>query len=316
MEVIEMLFSEIYGSYFNTVAYILELALSGDLTGKNLPEIVSQTAFGESILSIPASLTDGTWPLLTEDYRTPLHSAPTMPLTTLQKQWLKALLNDPRIRLFAPSEEGLEDVEPLYDPDTFVYFDRYTDGDPYEDETYIRCFRCILSALRDKRKLRVRFRGARGRRHSVICIPQRIEYSAKDDKFRLLSENNGNMLTINLARVQSVDVLDEWIEEDYQPVDYRERSLTMLLTNERNALERVMLHFSDLEKETEKLDNSHYRVKVWYKHEDETELLIRILSFGPVLHLLEPETLVKQVRERIERQFALQNSSETANSVE
>lgn len=311
-----MLFSEIYGSYFNAVAYILEQALAGNLTGKNLTEIVSRTAFGESVLSIPASLTDGTWPLLTEDYRTPLHEAPSMPLTTLQKQWLKALLNDPRIRLFAPSDEGLEDVEPLYDPDTFVYYDRYTDGDPYEDETYVRCFRCILSAIHEKRKLRVRFRGARGRRHSVICIPQRIEYSAKDDKFRLLSANNEKMLTINLARVQSVDTLDEWSEEEYRPVDYRERCLTMLLTNERNALERVMLHFSDLEKETEKLDDRHYRIKVWYKHEDETELLIRILSFGPVLHLLEPESLVRQIRERIERQYALQNSTETANSVE
>ena len=311
-----MLFSEIYGSYFNAVAYILEQALAGNLTGKNLTEIVSRTAFGESVLSIPALLTDGTWPLLTVEYRTPLREAPSMPLTTLQKQWLKALLNDPRIRLFAPSGEGLEDVEPLYDSDTFVYYDRYADGDPYEDENYIRCFRCILSAIHEKRKLRVRFRGARGRRHSVICIPQRIEYSAKDDKFRLLSANNEKMLTINLARVQSVDALDEWSEADYHPVDYRERCLTMLLKNERNALERVMLHFSDLEKETEKLDDRHYRVKVWYKHEDETELLIRILSFGPVLHLQEPESLVRQIRERIERQYALQNSAETADSVE
>ena len=311
-----MLFSEIYGSYFNTVAYILKRALAGDLTGKNLPEIVSRIAFGESVLSIPASLTDGTWPLLTEDYRTPLHNAPSMPLTTLQKQWLKALLNDPRIRLFAPSGEGLEDVEPLYDPDTFVYFDRYTDGDPYEDETYIRCFRRILSAIHEKRKLRIRFRGAKGRRHSVICIPQRIEYSAKDDKFRLLCENSEEMLTINLARVQSADTLDEWSEADHHPVDYRERCMTMLLTDERNALERVMLHFSDLEKETEKLDDRHYRVKVWYKHEDETELLIRIISFGPVLQLLEPKSLVRQIRERIERQYALPNSEEKANSVE
>lgn len=29
--------------------------------------------------------------------------------------------------------EGLEDVEPLYPPDAFIYYDRYRDGDPYAD---------------------------------------------------------------------------------------------------------------------------------------------------------------------------------------
>ncbi len=311
-----MLFSEIYGSYFNAVAAILTQALRGDLTGKDLPEIVRQTAFGESVLSIPAALTDGTWPLLTEDYGTPLHAEPTMPLTTLQKQWLKALLQDPRVKLFSPPETGLEDVEPLFEPDVFVYYDRYTDGDPYDDEGYEQCFQCILLALREKRKLRVRFKSSRAKRHSMVCVPQRLEYSAKDDKFRLLSTRDGKMLTINLARIRSIELLEPWSEAEYCPADFREKSLTMLLTDERNALERVMLHFSDLEKETEKLDNRHYRVTLWYKRDDETELLIRLLSFGPVLRVLEPKSMVQQMRERIERQFALQNSTKTANSAE
>ncbi len=302
-----MLFSEIYGNYFNAVAAILTQALRGELTGKDLPEIVRQTAFGESVLSIPAALTDGTWPLLTEDLKTPLHAEPTMPLTTLQKQWLKALLQDPRIKLFAPPATGLEDVEPLFEPDVFVYYDRYTDGDPYDDEGYEQCFQCILLALREKRKLRVRFKSSRAKRHSMVCVPQRLEYSAKDDKFRLLSARDGKLLTINLARIRSVELLEPWSEEECPRAEYREKSLTMLLTDERNALERVMLHFSDLEKETEKLDEKHYRVTLWYKRDDETELLIRLLSFGPVLRVLEPDSMARQLRERIERQFALQN---------
>lgn len=53
------------------------------------------------------------WPLIRADYSTPLENPPTMPLTTLQKRWLKAILSDPRIQLFDPPMEGLEDVEPL-----------------------------------------------------------------------------------------------------------------------------------------------------------------------------------------------------------
>ena len=148
-----MLFSEVYGNYFNAIAAVLSKAVGGDLTGKELTAIVQKTAFGESMLTIPSALTDGRWPLLAKDLSTSLRHAPSMPLTTLQKQWLKALLQDPRIHLFSPSEDGLEDVEPLYGPDTFVYFDRYLDGDPYDDEEYIARFRTILQAMREKRKL-------------------------------------------------------------------------------------------------------------------------------------------------------------------
>ena len=53
-----------------------------------------------SLLTIPAALRDGSWPLLKKDLTTPLHNEPGMPLSLLQKQWMKALLQDPRIRLF------------------------------------------------------------------------------------------------------------------------------------------------------------------------------------------------------------------------
>ena len=298
-----MLFSEIYGSYFNAVAYILGRAVDGTLTGKELNAIVLETAFGESLLTIPSAIAEEKWPLLDRDLHTPVRYRPTMPLTTLQKQWMKALLQDPRIRLFSPSEAGLEDVEPLYDRDTFVFFDQYTDGDPYEDETYIAHFRTILQAMKEKRKIRVRFIGNRGTRHVYACIPCKLEYSAKDDKFRLISSYQRHMLTVNVARIRSVTLLEPYTEEEYCPVDYREKSLVMELTDVRNALERVMLHFSDLEKETVKLDARHYRITLWYKQGDETEILIRILAFGPVLKVISPDTLVKQIRQRVDRQF-------------
>ncbi len=306
-----MLFSEIYGSYFNAVAYILGRAVDGNLTGRELNAIVRETAFGESLLTIPSAIAEERWPVLDRNYRTPIRHRPTMPLTTLQKQWMKALLQDPRIRLFSPSADGLEDVEPLYDRDTFVFFDRYTDGDPYEDEAYIAHFRMILQAMKEKRKIRVRYRGNRNTRHVYTCVPYKLEYSAKDDKFRMITAYQGHMITVNVARIQSVKLLEPYSEDEYQPVDYREKSLVMELTDERNALERVMLHFSDLEKETEKLDDRHYRITLWYKQGDETELMIRILSFGPALKVLSPDTLVKQIRQRIDRQFRFRQEAES-----
>ena len=300
-----MIFSEIYGTYFKAVSAILAKAVDGSLTERELTRTVLETAFGESLVTIPARLTDGSWPLITGDFATPLQHKPRMPLTTLEKQWLKALLLDPRIRLFAPSEEGLEDVEPLFMPEQFVYFDRYADGDDYSDPRYIEHFRTILRAMHEKRKLRIRFHGHRGTRQSYISIPYKLEYSSKDDKFRLITGFGSRILTVNLSRIDSVHILEPWRETEHRPPQEREKELVMELYDTRNALERAMLHFSDLEKETERIADRRYRITLHYRQGDETEILIRILSFGPVLKVIEPESMVSQIRERLAKQISL-----------
>ena len=307
-----MIFSEIYGTYFKTVAAILTRAAEGALTEGELTETVMENAFGESLITIPAKLKDGSWPLLTEDCGTPLQNAPHMPLTLLEKQWLKALLLDPRVRLFSPSEEGLEDVEPLFTPEMFVYFDRYGDGDDYSDPRYVEHFNIILLAMKEKRRICVRFHTHRGTRQRCRCIPYKLEYSSKDDKFRLITGYGGKPMAVNLSRISSVSLLEPWAESEYRPPREREKTLVMLLKDTRNALERVLLHFSDLEKETEKLDEKEYRITLHYRQGDETEILIRILSFGPVLKVLEPAALVEQIRKRLARQRRLSGAENAA----
>lgn len=300
-----MIFSEVYGSYFKAVSAILAKAVEGTLTEQELTCTVLQNAFGESLFTIPAKLTDGSWPLLTKNFGTPLRRAPHSPLTTLEKQWLKALLLDPRIQLFCPSEEGLEDIEPLFTPDQFVYYDRYSNGDNYSDPRYIEHFRTIIQAMHEKRKLHVTLNSRRGTRQSSICIPYKLEYSSKDDKFRLITGFGDKLTIINLSRIDSVHILEPWNESEYQRPDGREETLVMELYDTRNALERVMLHFMDLKKETERIDDTRYRITMNYKQGDETEILIRILSFGPVLKVTAPESLVSQIRERLKRQMAM-----------
>ena len=63
-----------------------------------------------------------------------------------------------------------------------------------------------------------------------------------------------------------------------------------------------MLHFSHLDKETERIDEDHYKITLYYEREDETELLIRVLSFGPVLKAIFPDDFVKKLCERLEKQ--------------
>ena len=51
-----MIFSEIYGEYFNAVAKILDTAVRGELNENDIISIVGKSAFGESILSLPQKI--------------------------------------------------------------------------------------------------------------------------------------------------------------------------------------------------------------------------------------------------------------------
>ena len=42
-----------------------------------------------------------------------------------------------------------------------------------------------------------------------------------------------------------------------------------------------------------------YQIRLRYDKDDETELLIRVLSFGPVLEVIEPSAFVTLMRKRI-----------------
>lgn len=300
-----MLFSEICGTYYNVLAKILRLAVQEDLTREKLYEIVREKGFEESILTIPQMLEDQNWPLLNEDLTTPLLDIPVMPLTILQKRWLKTLLSDPRIALFDPPAEGLEDVTPLYPRDAMVCYDRYLDGDPYEDPGYIRNFRTILQAIREKRWIRVSFTGGKGMAHQWNSIPHRLEYSAKDDKFRLICAGSRGSFPINLARIQTCELLQPYKESEFCPAAMAKKILVLELTDERNALQRCLFHFSHLSKETERLEPNRYRVTLYYELADETELLIRVLSFGPMLKVVFPTDFRHRLCQRLNRQKEL-----------
>ena len=45
-----------------------------------------------------------------------------------------------------------------------------------------------------------------------------------------------------------------------------------------------------------------YLCSIYYDRTDETELLIDILSFGPVVQVLGPASFLEQIKERVRRQ--------------
>ena len=317
-----MLFHEIYSSYYIAVSSILKEAVRGTLTGKKLNALVQEHAFGESLLTIPDGLKGEKWRLIHKDLSTPLEEEPSMPLTILEKRWMKALLLDPRIRLFMPDmtglkeiglggiglkEIGLEDVEPLFTPDMIVYYDRYSDGDDYENPEYIRHFRTILQALQDEQDIFVSFESRLHAKPQLVVTPHYLEYSEKDDRFRLVAAGHRRRWVINLSRITACEPAHR--NDRVQLKEAPAKTVTFELEDRRNAMERVLLHFSHLEKETKRLDDRRYRVTLKYDRQDETEMVIRIMSFGSAIRVTEPDSFVALIRERIRKQLAFQKNN-------
>lgn len=298
-----MLFHEIYGTYFQTVAKILTEAVDHPLTPGEINSIIQKHAFEESTLNIPESLGKAHWQLLKEDGTTILRKKPAMPLTILQKRWINAVALDPRIRLFTDHPVTFSDIEPLFLPEDIDVFDKYSDGDPYEDAEYIRNFRLILDAIKHQYPIQISITNRCGKCITTRTIPEYLEYSEKDDKFRLIGTGSRLGNTTNLGRITSCEKCEdpqvEKIEKRKLP---KPRKVIFELVDNRNALERVLMHFAHFEKQVEKIDDRKYQVTLFYDKEDETEILIRVLSFGPMLCVVKPMAFINLIKERLSEQ--------------
>ncbi len=296
-----MIFNEIYSAYYHTVAKIIASVLSGQADEATLNRIVCDNAFGESMLTVLPSLKSEKWQLIKADMTTPLRHIPSIPLTLTQKRWLKAISLDPRIRLFDIPFPELADVQPLFTAEDYYIYDQYHDGDPYGDETYIAHFQLILSAIRDHHPIALEMTTRKGNTVYAKCIPKKLEYSQKDDKFRLVTSGCRFLKTINLARITKCKryygfavLRDNALAPCYQTV-------TLKVWNERNTLERCLLHFAHFEKSVERMED-HYLLHIKFDHSDEPEMVIRVLSFGPTVEVIASESFRNLIIDKLKKQ--------------
>lgn len=294
-----MIFNELYSAYYHAIAGILSAVQNGVKDEKQLRAVVEQRAFSESASAVLSALKNERWQVLTKNMETPIRYAPSAPMTNLEKRWLKAVSLDVRVRLFDLTFEGLEDVEPLFTPEDFFIFDRYADGDPYFEEAYVRVFRTLLQAIREGQRVVLEAVNRRGQVSRAVILPLRLEYSEKDDKFRVISSGG----TLNLARILSCTRYQGRAGEKQAKEQRVMRTVVLRIINDRNALERCMLHFAHFEKQAERIDSKQYLLRIRYDMRDETEMVIRILSFGPRVEVSEPSAFRELIAERLRKQM-------------
>lgn len=316
------LFSEIYSCYYKVLRHLL--CSQNAVTMQDIYSRICNEGFEESLLSIIPKLESGAWNLFEKKgdlYLSRISPDFTTPLSSLEKSYLKALLSDPRIGLFL-GEEQLEYlnhllalVPPLWKQEQFYYYDQFTGGDPYHDEDYRKNFRLLLKAQKNQQFVDIDYTSTKGKRVHHYYIPARLEYSVKNDKFRLLAlrqtgHHNMELQILNVDRIKSIFLTEKTLQA---PVDlnaviqssYYKEPLTLHIVNKRNALERAMLHFANYEKNTTKIDENTYECLIYYNQSMETELLIEVMSFGPVLTVAGNDKFLNSLKKRLENQMKI-----------
>ena len=319
------LFSEIYSLYYRAMERVLRCANEHPLSSAEVQRILSEKTFSESAISMFPKLQNESWPLLRQGAESGYNAACTAPentpLTTLQRAWIKSLLDDPRICLFFDGDtienlrSSLADIEPLYRQEDFYFFDKATDRDDYESPEYQRSFRLILKAIHNKSALSVHYESNGGNRVTGIFWPYKLEYSAKDEKFRAHCHRKTGIRRIhyilNIGRIAAIETdaaavpLSAYaLQNTGSNTQFRE--VTIEITKERNALERCMVHFAHFEKRTEYDEaTDKYTCTIRYNVMDENEVVIRVLSFGPTIRVLHPDAFVAEIRNRVKKQAEL-----------
>ena len=310
------LFSEINCAYFSITERILRRKT---VTISDIRDIISKNGFSETMLFLePKLIGKNNIGLLTEQdgiYTSILKNEPHTPLTEVQKRWLCAVLNDKKSSLFLDQEQKaklyeLLGAEPLFDGGFIRFFDRFSDGDDFEDESYIRNFRNILRSIHENKLVRISFQTRKNARVTHYFLPEKIEYSSKNDRFRVhvIRYNKTQPVErgiINLSQITSSELTDIIAENRLYKAPSK-KEVTVKVSNERNAVNRFMMEFAELERISNFDDTTkECTVVMKYDAKDETEILIRILSFGPVVEVIGPDEFRKQIAERVRKQGQL-----------
>lgn len=324
------LFNSLDNRYYRIFHSLLEQAHEKPLRRAEIVATINRMGFAESTVCLADRLLDPNNPdalgVLQKDgpcYRSILSAPPIIGRDLLELRWLKAILQEERSRMFltptlmAEMEALLEDIDPLFPAVTFEAVDVAEDADPYGSEAYAETFRILLEAIRRKRLVKIAYESPKGGRLVGNFAPYRFDYSPKDDKFRLLAtflvRRRVRSYTLNLSRIVSAEIIDAPWPTFLQPKDRPEQIQTaeLEITNIRNGFERCFIQLSIYDQESEfdeETGKCHMRLR--YALEEESELVITLLSFGPAVKVLGPERLRGEIVQRIQKQMMLMYPTE------
>ena len=241
-----------------------------------------------------------------------------VPLTILERKWLLAILQDPLIGYFLRPEtvdvlstilKQVKTGRPLYLPGEIDFFDRYLNLSHTQAHTKAY-FRDMRLAVKNGRSARVLYRAPKGGKSKIMeVLPLRMEYAARDDAFRIrvrdLKAGPGQLAirTLRLERIEDVRLGREVPchpgSHDSRPP---EQEYVLRFGSAKNLPDRILTQFAPWEKQCTKFGDDNYQLRFRADESEWLDIMIRILSFGNQVQILQPEEVAQEIRFRLKRQ--------------
>ena len=190
---------------------------------------------------------------------------------------------------------------------------KYNDGHDYSDKEYIKNFREIIKAIKQKEMIEI----VSYNKHGVISDnpyrfkPDHIEYSELEDKFFLFGyspDHHYKNSIININRIVKCMRIEEKIEEEGEnPATER---LVVLLNRSsaksKNALERFLIEFSNYNKHVKETKEGDYLIEIDYLVSEEREMAaLHLMQFAHHIRVISPSSVKIEMTERIKKQANL-----------
>lgn len=302
---------------------ILSKAHIQGITQKEITKIVDELGFAESNIYFTPKVTtqDGTgYNLLVKSqhtYKSILKNPIPDYHTNMQLSLIKTMLLDSRIHLFIDDSEleemllAFEHIEPLYNKDDILHVGVSKDGDDYQRPKYIDNFKEILKAVKNKTYIKIVFDNSKGRRKTMSVMPYKVEYSVREDRFRLCGVSRiasvNKYIKLNIARVHEVIGLDTTpiVDSEYYIQQKQVEPIEIEISDWRNGIERIFIGLSNYRRvSTYDKETGICTMKIHCMDDDLQELLIVMLSFGPAIRVLAPQDFRDRYIQRVEEQCA------------
>ena len=201
------------------------------------------------------------------------------------------------------------------------YFDRYNlekqylqaeEGDTRHSKKEAYFIRKVYKAIIFGEKIKIEYKNWRGEKRYVNCKPTWMEYSRRDDIFRIwyINENKNEINMVNVSRILRIIVFND---KKYNKMEQREKlkkiydqTMTEIqiefYQGEKNLPDRLLTEFSLWKKKCiYDVTAQKYIMTLYYSTLDEKEILIRLLSYGPYIRVVAPEKnyILSEIKKRI-----------------
>lgn len=258
------------------------------------------------------------------------------PLTKIEVRWLMTVINDPLATVFlSPKQihaimEALEKApfKPERLPfDAINYYDRYNHEKRFKEDANginikrqtsnkeLICLRILYHAIGCGNKVKIAYKNWKGKKCYIMCDPLWIEYSRRDDVFRVSYIHN-SMAAIRTINVPRIFYVTELQNKHFELKDRREQYDAILketmtsikvefYQGTRNLPDRILTEFSLWEKRcVYDVSSKKYTMTLYYSMLDEKEIILRLLSYGPYIRIVADDDnhVLSEIKRRIVKQ--------------